>query len=200
MRISDWSSDVCSSDLADPRGPRLLAQLVDGAHPARRPHVHHRRRHHACPAHRRRLAAAERQAAADPRRLRPAGRHLQPQAGRRMTETIRAADVLARRLYDAGCRWAFGIPGGEVLTFVDALEKAGIRFVLAKHENAAGFMAEGVHHMTGAPGILVATVGRSEEHTSELQSLMRISYAVLCLKTKKKTITTINQTRRTQIH
>src|SRR3546814_5620865 len=29
-------------------------------------------------------------------------------------------------------------------------------------------------------------VGRSEEHTSELQSLMRISYAVFCLKNKKK--------------
>src|SRR3546814_3716631 len=29
-------------------------------------------------------------------------------------------------------------------------------------------------------------LGRSEEHTSELQSLMRISYAVFCLKTKKK--------------
>src|SRR3546814_7839630 len=32
--------------------------------------------------------------------------------------------------------------------------------------------------------------GRSEEHTSELQSLMRISYAVFCLKKKKKKITT----------
>src|SRR3546814_2216685 len=31
---------------------------------------------------------------------------------------------------------------------------------------------------------------RSEEHTSELQSLMRISYDVLCLKTKKKNIHT----------
>src|SRR3546814_10188867 len=31
---------------------------------------------------------------------------------------------------------------------------------------------------------------RSEEHTSELQSLMRISYAVFCLKKKKYTITT----------
>lgn len=72
---------------------------------------------------------------------------------------IRAADALARRLYDAGCRYAFGMPGGEVLTIVDALEKAGIRFVLAKHENAAGFMAEGAHHFTGAPAVLVATVG-----------------------------------------
>src|SRR3546814_5441993 len=31
-----------------------------------------------------------------------------------------------------------------------------------------------------------AVVARSEEHTSELQSLMRISYAVFCLKKKKK--------------
>ena len=71
----------------------------------------------------------------------------------------RSADTLARRLYDAGCRYAFGMPGGEVLTLVDALEQAGIRFVLVKHENAGGFMAEGTWHRTGAPGILVATVG-----------------------------------------
>src|SRR3546814_6983008 len=32
---------------------------------------------------------------------------------------------------------------------------------------------------------------RSEEHTSELQSLMRISYAVFCLKKKKKTYTQV---------
>src|SRR3546814_1767056 len=37
----------------------------------------------------------------------------------------------------------------------------------------------------GAPGRLVAFPRRSEEHTSELQSLMRISYAVFCLKKKK---------------
>jgi acetolactate synthase-1/2/3 large subunit len=51
------------------------------------------------------------------------------------------------------------MPGGEVLTLVDALELAGISFILAKHENAAAFMAEGAYHQTGAPGILVATVG-----------------------------------------
>src|SRR3546814_2854602 len=36
---------------------------------------------------------------------------------------------------------------------------------------------------------LVISVIRSEEHTSELQSLMRISYAVFCLKKKKRNIT-----------
>lgn len=72
---------------------------------------------------------------------------------------MRAADVLAKRLYDAGCRYAFGMPGGEVLTILDALQAAGIEFILAKHENAAGFMAEGVWHRTGAPGILLGTIG-----------------------------------------
>src|SRR3546814_1075192 len=37
-------------------------------------------------------------------------------------------------------------------------------------------------------GCAVCAYARSEEHTSELQSLMRISYAVFCLKKKKKTL------------
>src|SRR3546814_10065020 len=37
-------------------------------------------------------------------------------------------------------------------------------------------------------GVPCGPVNRSEEHTSELQSLMRISYAVFCLKKKKKTM------------
>ncbi|MGD1925341.1 MAG: thiamine pyrophosphate-binding protein [Paracoccaceae bacterium] len=72
---------------------------------------------------------------------------------------MNSADVIAARLYAAGVRMAFGIPGGEVLTLIDALERAGIRFILTKHENAAGFMAEGVWNATGAPAVLVATVG-----------------------------------------
>src|SRR3546814_20245895 len=41
-------------------------------------------------------------------------------------------------------------------------------------------------HIVGAPGEAAReVVERSEEHTSELQSLMRISYAVFCLKQKK---------------
>ena len=72
---------------------------------------------------------------------------------------MRAADVLAQRLAEAGCRFAFGMPGGEVLTLLDAFERAGIRFVLSMHENSAGFMAEAAWHRTGAPAILLATVG-----------------------------------------
>src|SRR3546814_5716322 len=39
--------------------------------------------------------------------------------------------------------------------------------------------------VTGHRGYTVHAIDRSEEHTSELQSLMRISYAVFCLKKKK---------------
>src|SRR3546814_5576612 len=39
----------------------------------------------------------------------------------------------------------------------------------------------------------LARAGRSEEHTSELQSLMRISYAVFCLKKKNQTISIKNK-------
>src|SRR3546814_3166899 len=42
---------------------------------------------------------------------------------------------------------------------------------------------------TRGHGTLWRRSGRSEEHTSELQSLMRISYAVFCLKKKKKPLT-----------
>ena len=84
-----------------------------------------------------------------------------PEAGGQTTTatTATAAEIVARRLYDAGCRFAFGIPGGEVLTLMDALAAAGIQFVLTKHENAAGFMAEGTFFADGAPGILLATIG-----------------------------------------
>src|SRR3546814_10025686 len=44
------------------------------------------------------------------------------------------------------------------------------------------------------------TGGRSEEHTSELQSLMRNSYAVFCLKKTTNTTTTANNKQKTTKH
>jgi len=70
-----------------------------------------------------------------------------------------AAQLIAKRLAEAGCRHVFGVPGGEVLTLMEALRAEGIEFVLAKHENNAGFMAEGAWHATGAPPVLLSTIG-----------------------------------------
>src|SRR3546814_1287051 len=65
---------------------------------------------------------------------------------------------------------------GSMSGYADPLLRLAHRFVIAAA--AAGARRE----------VEVFTIGtrRSEEHTSELQSLMRISYAVFCLKKKKK--------------
>src|SRR3546814_3338709 len=65
---------------------------------------------------------------------------------------------------------------------LSALVKSS-EFDLPRSEASARSGAE------GAAGGAALTVRRSEEHTSELQSLMRISYAVFCLKKKKKSST-----------
>src|SRR4051794_11066019 len=73
--------------------------------------------------------------------------------------TDRVADVVAQVLRRAGVEWAFGMPGGEVVTLVDGLQAAGIRFVLARNETAAAMMAAGNATVRGAPGLLVTTLG-----------------------------------------
>src|SRR3546814_10356242 len=53
--------------------------------------------------------------------------------------------------------------------------------------------AASIRDVGTSPGIVNPAPRRSEEHTSELQSLMRISYAVLCLKKKKQNQTLVPQ-------
>src|SRR3546814_4102410 len=78
------------------------------------------------------------------------------------------------------------------------IEAAGLRIVAQKRIWMSQAQAEtfyGVHQARPFFKDLVSFMisGRSEEHTSELQSLMRISYAVFCLK-KKHNITIITET------
>jgi acetolactate synthase I/II/III large subunit len=75
------------------------------------------------------------------------------------TSVSTGASRIAERLALAGIKHAYGIPGGEVLALVEALNAAGIETVLTKHENAAGFMAEGAWHASGKPGLFYATLG-----------------------------------------
>jgi len=67
--------------------------------------------------------------------------------------------LLAAGLAARGVRFAFGVPGGDVLQLIAALEAAGVRFILARHEGSAGFMADAAYQRTGAPGLCIATLG-----------------------------------------
>src|SRR3546814_4763070 len=115
MRISDWSSDVCSSDL---------------------------------------LAKGQERAAAH----RAGARGLDRQDVEFARDQVGACGIVVRRGKPALALAALGVD-------------RHIAIVRHRHPRAA---------RRGSP-----LRARSEEHTSELQSLMRISYAVFCLKKKK---------------
>src|SRR3546814_9287046 len=127
MRISDWSSDVCSSDLDIGAGTGFLSFLA------------------------RRLGAAHSTLI-------------------EYSEALELAQELARRNRIDG------------LTFIKghSLEyKRKLSVDIVVTETLGNYALE---------ENFLETALRSEEHTSELQSLMRISYAVFCLK-KQTTIT-----------
>jgi len=71
----------------------------------------------------------------------------------------KVADVVAQTLSAYGVRFAFGIPGNDVLETVRACEERGIEFVLVKAEPSAAFMADAVWQLTGAPAALVPALG-----------------------------------------
>src|SRR3546814_8704722 len=125
LRISDWSSDVCSSDLI---GSHAVLALLDAGH------------------------------------------------------RVVVIDNLV-----TGFAWAID----PRAAFVEmAVEDARVRDVIAEHG------VEAIMHFAGSVVVPESVsdplkyyrnnTARSEEHTSELQSLMRISYAVFCLKKKKQ--------------
>src|SRR5690349_20460056 len=71
-----------------------------------------------------------------------------------------AADLLVRRLRAHGVRHVFGYPGGQLTPVYDALARTPlIRHYLARHEQAAAFMADGYARATGRPGVCLAVCG-----------------------------------------
>src|SRR3546814_3081110 len=120
MRISDWSSDVCSSD--------LLASVL------------------ACVL-----------------------------GGQRLVARVCAPQVLGGLLVEAAHAVA---PAKR--------SAAGCRAIRSRWVGRSVSTASASAMRAAACAMRAASSGdRSEEHTSELQSLMRISYAVFCLKKKK---------------
>src|SRR5579883_465629 len=66
---------------------------------------------------------------------------------------------MARTLADAGVRYVFGHPGGEVAHFIEALRQVEIPFVLTRHEATAGFLAASWGELSGRPGVCLSTLG-----------------------------------------
>lgn len=69
------------------------------------------------------------------------------------------AEILVRYLEGEGVKYVFGLPGGHLLTFYDALRDSSITSILAKHEGGAGYMAAGHALAGGGLGVCCGTVG-----------------------------------------
>jgi len=66
---------------------------------------------------------------------------------------------MANELAKRGVQYVFGLPGGEIVAFIDACRRAGMRFLLTGHEASAAWMAQVVGQITGIPGVCAATLG-----------------------------------------
>jgi acetolactate synthase-1/2/3 large subunit len=74
-----------------------------------------------------------------------------------MGDTVAAA--AARALAAAGIDRVFGLPGGEVLVLIDELRRAGVDFVLMRHEANAGIAASVYGKLRRQPGVVLTTLG-----------------------------------------
>src|SRR3546814_2951102 len=130
MRISDWSSDVCSSDLLEAQGSVLTNKYAEGY------------------------------------------------PGKRYYQGCAPSDEIEQLAIDRA-KQLFNCSFVNVQPHSGAQANGAVMLALTKPgDTIMGLSLDAGGHLThGAK--------RSEEHTSELQSLMRISYAVFCLKKKK---------------
>src|SRR3546814_3942311 len=132
MRISDWSSDVCSSDLLGERRPRIVEATELGQHRAE---------------------------------LAVEARHTRIDLDGHAVAALRLVERAERREDVA-----------------ELLKRVRVRRVEVDraHQDLRGLLRlAALVRQDAGPHQHAVIVGRSEEHTSELQSLMRISYAVV---------------------
>ncbi|MDI6831854.1 MAG: thiamine pyrophosphate-binding protein [Actinomycetota bacterium] len=76
---------------------------------------------------------------------------------------MNGGEVLVRALLKEGVRWVFGIPGGQLCTFTDAIARVGrpngMEFVMTHHEAVAAHMADAVSRTSDMVGVCTGTVG-----------------------------------------
>jgi acetolactate synthase-1/2/3 large subunit len=72
---------------------------------------------------------------------------------------LTGAAFVVRELERRGIEVIVGIPGGAILPLYDALQASRVRHVLARHEQGAGFIAQGMARTTGKTAVCLATSG-----------------------------------------
>ncbi len=73
--------------------------------------------------------------------------------------TATGAQIIVELLERQGITMVAGIPGGSILPLYNQLNSSSIRHILVRHEQAAGFIAQGIARTTGLPAVCFATSG-----------------------------------------
>jgi len=83
------------------------------------------------------------------------------EAAQREEETMKytGAEIIVKLLERQGVEFVAGIPGGAALPLYEALSRSEIRHVLARHEQGAGFIAQGAARVSGKPMVCLASSG-----------------------------------------
>ena len=72
---------------------------------------------------------------------------------------MNSAQLLVKCLESEGVKYIFGVPGEENLQLLQAIKNSSIKFVVTRHEQAAGFIAATIGRLTGIPGVCLSTLG-----------------------------------------
>ena len=75
------------------------------------------------------------------------------------------AEIIINLLERQGIDTIAGIPGGANLPLYDALSQSSIRHILTRHEQGAGFIAQGMARVSGRPAVFFATSGPGATNT-----------------------------------
>jgi acetolactate synthase-1/2/3 large subunit len=72
---------------------------------------------------------------------------------------MKAAELIIKCLENEGVDYIFGLPGEENIELLEPLASSKIRFVLARDERGAAFMANAWGRLSGSPGVCLSTLG-----------------------------------------
>ena len=95
---------------------------------------------------------------------------------------MNGAEIIIKLLERQGIETIAGIPGGANLPLYDALSQSPIRHVLTRHEQGAGFIAQGMARVSGNPAVFFATSGPGATNTlTAIADAKLDSIPVICI-------------------
>jgi len=106
---------------------------------------------------------------------------------------MKASDLFVKALENEGVEYVFGLPGEENLDLLESLRRSSIRFIVTRHEQAAGFMAATYGRLTGKVGVVLSTLGPGATNLVTAAAYAQLGAMPMLMITGQKPIKTSKQ-------